>query len=100
MLLEELAWDDAGRLVTDTGRKYKVPDLAFMPPVIEVRWLEDAPNPRAVLGSKAVGEPPFMYGIGAYFALLAALRAFRAGKPLPFSAPLTNEKILGWLEEK
>jgi hypothetical protein len=41
-----------------------------------------------------------MYGIGAYFALLAALRAFRPGKPLPFTAPLTAEKVLTWLVEK
>ena len=94
MLLEELAWDDAGRLVTDTGGKYKVPDLDFMPPVIEVRWLEGAPNPRAVLGSKAVGEPPLMYGIGAFFALADAIAAARPGAALPRVSPLTPERTL------
>jgi len=97
--LEELLYSDRGRLLTDTLSTYKVPDLRTAPPHIEVRFLADAANPQAVLNSKAVGEPPFMYGIGAYFALLAALRAFRPGKPLPFSAPLTNERILAWLSE-
>ncbi len=100
MTLEELLYSDKGRLLTDTLSTYKIPDIRTAPSDIDVRFLKDAPNPAAVLNSKAIGEPPFMYGIGAYFALLAALRAFRPGKPLPFSAPLTNEKILNWLEEK
>jgi xanthine dehydrogenase large subunit len=99
MTLEELVYTAKGGLLTDTLSTYKVPDIRTAPE-IEVRFLADAANPAAVLGSKAVGEPPFMYGIGAYFALLAALRALRPGKPLPFSAPLTNEKILTWLEEE
>jgi xanthine dehydrogenase large subunit len=98
LTLEELLYSDRGRLLTDTLSTYKVPDIRSAPD-IEVRFLEDAPNAAAVLGSKAVGEPPFMYGIGAYFALLVALRALRPEKPLPFTAPLTNEKILTWLSE-
>jgi xanthine dehydrogenase large subunit len=100
MTLEELVYSDKGRLLTDSLSTYKLPDISTAPADIDVRFLPDAPNPAAVLNSKAVGEPPFMYGIGAYFALLAALRGFRPLQPLPFSAPLTNEKILGWLEEK
>lgn len=100
MTLEELVYSDKGRLLTDTLSTYKIPDILTAPAEIDVRFLKDAPNPAAVLNSKAVGEPPFMYGIGAYFALLDALRAYRPLQPLPFSAPLTNEKILGWLEEK
>ncbi|HEX7502535.1 MAG TPA: molybdopterin cofactor-binding domain-containing protein, partial [Acidobacteriota bacterium] len=100
MTLEDLVYSDKGRLLTDSLSTYKIPDIRTAPAEIDVRFLEDAPNPAAVLNSKAVGEPPFMYGIGAYYALLAALRAFRPRQPLPFSAPLTNEKILAWLEEK
>jgi xanthine dehydrogenase large subunit len=100
MTLEELLYSDQGRLLTDTLSTYKVPDIRSAPEEIDVRFLEDAPNPAAVLNSKAVGEPPFMYGIGAYFALLAAMRAFAGEKPLPFAAPLTHEKVLEWLEKK
>jgi xanthine dehydrogenase large subunit len=100
MTLEELLYSDHGRLLTDTLSTYKIPDIRTAPVEIDVRFLRDAPNAAAVFNSKAIGEPPFMYGIGAYFALLAALRAFRPGKPLPFAAPLTNEKILSWLEDK
>jgi xanthine dehydrogenase large subunit len=44
--------------------------------------------------SKAIGEPPFMYGIGAYFALINAMKAFRPDKPCFFSSPMTPEKVL------
>ena len=100
MTLEELVYSDAGRLLSDSLSTYKIPDIRSAPDVLEVRFLKDAPNPAAVLNSKAIGEPPFMYGIGAYFALLDALRAFRPGRALPFAAPLTAEKVLNWLEEK
>ncbi len=98
--LEELLYSEKGTLLTDTLSTYKVPDIRTAPERIEVRFLADAANPAAILNSKAVGEPPLMYGIGAYFALLAALRALRPGKALPFSAPLTHEKILTWLTEE
>jgi xanthine dehydrogenase large subunit len=97
MTLEDLVYSDKGLLLSDTLSTYKVPDIRTAPAEIDVRFLADTPNPAAVLNSKAIGEPPFMYGIGAYFALLAALRAARPGRPLPYSAPLTNERILDWL---
>lgn len=95
--LEELVYSRQGKLLTDTLSTYKIPDIRTAPEHIEVRFLEGVGNPAAVLNSKAVGEPPFMYGIGAYFAMLSALRATDPRKVLPYSAPLTNEKILDWL---
>ena len=44
--------------------------------------------------SKAVGEPPFMYGIGAFFAIQNAIKAFNPNYKLDFDAPLTPEKVL------
>jgi len=52
------------------------------------------------LGAKAVGEPPFMYGIGIYFALLNAIKEFNPGLNIRYSAPLTNEKILMMLYDR
>ena len=48
----------------------------------------------AIFRSKAVGEPPLMYGIGAYFALRNAIRAFNPSAEIGFSAPMTPEKTL------
>ncbi|MGJ0483193.1 MAG: hypothetical protein ACR65R_01495, partial [Methylomicrobium sp.] len=51
-------------------------------------------NPAGIMHSKAVGEPPLMYGIGGYFALAKAIRAFNPGWQAEASAPMTPEKVL------
>ena len=75
---------------------YKVPDIKIVPPHFSVTLLPNSDNPFAVCNSKAVGEPPFIHGLGAYFAVLHALRAARADRPLP-SLPLTPEKVFMYL---
>ncbi|HSN53267.1 MAG TPA: hypothetical protein VLT32_01290, partial [Candidatus Sulfomarinibacteraceae bacterium] len=44
-----------------------------------------------------IGEPPLMYGIGAYFALLDALKAFRPDREAFYHAPMTPERVLMFL---
>ena len=100
MTMEDLIHNDEGRLLTDTASNYKVPDIKFTPETVEVHFLEDEDNPYAVLNSKAIGEPPFIYGIGAFFALLNAMKAFRPEKELFLTAPLTPERILTFLYEE
>jgi xanthine dehydrogenase large subunit len=100
MTLEELSYNDEGRLLSNSLNSYKIPDLYAAPAVLDVHFLDTPGHPRAILGSKAVGEPPLMYGIGTYFALRDAVRAFQPNTPLPFSAPMTPEKVLMGLYPK
>ncbi len=95
LTLEELMYEN-GKLISDALATYKVPDVHFAPE-IKVKFLENVENPYAVLKSKAIGEPPFMYGIGAYLALKDAAKAFRKEKEWSFVAPLTNERLLFFL---
>jgi xanthine dehydrogenase large subunit len=95
MTMEEMLFPN-GRNLTDTLSTYKIPDI-LCTPEIEGHFLEDADNPNAVMRSKAIGEPPLMYGIGAYFALLDALRAFRPDREAFFHAPMTPERVLMFL---
>jgi xanthine dehydrogenase large subunit len=44
-----------------------------------------------------VGEPPLTYGIGAYSAILNAVRAFNPELELELWAPLTPQKCLTYL---
>ena len=94
MTLEDLRFDAKGRCLSGALATYKVPDNDFMPQDLEVRFLENAGNPLGPFHSKAVGEPPLMYGIGVFFALRDALRAARPNKELAFTAPLTPERAL------
>ncbi len=97
MTMEELLHQEKGRLLTDNTSTYKIPDIKSTPGIVNVHFLEDADNPKAVMSSRAIGEPPFMYGIGAYFAILDAMKAFRPDKEVFFNSPLTPEKVLCFL---
>jgi xanthine dehydrogenase large subunit len=94
MTMEEVAYNDEGRLLSNSLNSYKIPDIYAAPKVLDVHFLDTPGHPKAILRSKAVGEPPLMYGIGTYFALRDAVRAFQGHTALPFSAPLTPEKVL------
>ncbi|TGE07915.1 xanthine dehydrogenase molybdopterin binding subunit [Hymenobacter fodinae] len=94
MTLEELVFNEEGRLLSNSLNSYKIPDLYSAPKTIDVHFLDTPGHPNAIMRSKAVGEPPLMYGIGAYFAVRDAIRSFRPGATLPFSAPITPEKVL------
>ena len=94
MTMEDLQYDENGRLLSNALANYKVPDVYFMPDDIQVKFLEDADSELGPYGSKAVGEPPLMYGIGAFFALRHAMKAFRPDLKFPLTSPLTPERIL------
>lgn len=98
--MEEFLYNHDGRILTDSLSTYKVPDIYSSPRILECRALEtEGPQP-AIFKSKAVGEPPFMYGIGAYFALQNAIRSFNPSWIPDYDAPLTPEKVLMRLYNK
>ena len=100
MTMEEVLFNSEGRMLTDSLSTYKVPDIYSAPETLEFRALEtEGPEP-ALLKSKAIGEPPFMYGIGAYFALHNAIRSFNPSWKPDFDAPMTPEKVLMRLYDK
>jgi xanthine dehydrogenase large subunit len=94
MTIEEIIYNKEGKLITDALSTYKVPDMHFTPKEIEIEFLENAENTAGLKGSKAIGEPPLMYGIGAFFAILNAMKAFNPDKEYKLSAPITPEKVL------
>ncbi|OUR94785.1 xanthine dehydrogenase [Flavobacteriales bacterium 34_180_T64] len=99
MTMEEIAYNEEGQLLSNALSTYKVPDIFSVPKNIEVIPVETEGNDMAILKSKAVGEPPLMYGIGAYFALQNAITAFNPNHKLQFHAPMTPEKVLMSLYE-
>jgi xanthine dehydrogenase large subunit len=94
MTMEEVVYDVNGRLRSNALSTYKVPDIYAVPKKIAIDFLQTPHDNLAIFRSKAVGEPPLMYGIGAYFALRNAVRAFNKTGHFPFDAPMTPEKVL------
>ena len=94
MTMEEVVYDNEGKLRSNALSTYKVPDVYSVPDEIALEFLDTDKDNLAILRSKAVGEPPLMYGIGAFFALWNAIKAFNPGAEVPFHAPMTPEKVL------
>ena len=99
MTIEELSYRKNGKLDSSTLSTYKIPDIYSVPKEIIIEALETEGTDMAILKSKAVGEPPLMYGIGAYFAIQNAVKAFNKNYELKFDAPFTHEKVLMGLYE-
>ena len=100
MTMEEIAYNSDGKLLSNALSTYKVPDIFSAPKTIETIPLETEGNEMAIQKSKAVGEPPLMYGIGVYFAIQQAVKEFNPTYKLKFHAPFTPEKVLLGLYEK
>lgn len=94
MTMEEVVYNAEGRLLSNALSTYKIPDIYSVPATLDIAFLETDGSDLAILKSKAVGEPPLMYGIGAFFALRNAVLAFHPGSGIAYSAPMTPEKVL------
>ncbi len=101
MTMEEVVFDAEGRLRSNALSTYKIPDIYSVPKTIDILPLETTRANLAIFNSKAVGEPPLMYGLGAYFAIREAVKAFRSDASadaddtdIRFDAPFTTEKVL------
>jgi xanthine dehydrogenase large subunit len=91
---EELWWNDRGALGTHAPSTYKIPTCSDLAPDFRVALMQSAPNAEdTIYRSKAVGEPPLMLALSAFFALRDAIAS--DGEPLPdLHAPATPEAIL------
>ena len=93
MTMEEIIYDKDGRLRSNALSTYKVPDIYSVPKRITIDFLQTQKDNLAIFRSKAVGEPPLMYGIGAFFALRNAIKAYSPTARPAFNAPMTPEKL-------
>ncbi|MGW8170943.1 MAG: xanthine dehydrogenase molybdopterin binding subunit [Stutzerimonas stutzeri] len=101
LTMEELVWNDKGKLMTNGPASYKIPAMADMPLDLRVKLVENRKNPEdTVFHSKAVGEPPFMLGISVWCAIkdaVASLADYRAQPQI--DAPATPERVLWGVEQ-
>ncbi|KAH6770040.1 xanthine dehydrogenase 1 [Perilla frutescens var. hirtella] len=95
--LEEVKWGDAahkwippGCLYSCGPGTYKIPSINDVPFKFNISLLKDAPNPKAIHSSKAVGEPPFFLASSVFFAIKDAIIAARAEVGLTHWFPLDN----------
>ena len=94
MTCEDVFYDEKGKLRSNALSTYKIPDIYAAPKEIDIIPLITDKENLAILQSKAVGEPPLMYGLGTYFAIENAIQSFNPAVPCRMNAPYTPEKVL------
>ncbi len=95
-LLEELAYDDQGQLLTTSFMDYLLPTVAEMPDVTVARILEETPTPLNPLGVKGVGEGGSS-GTGAAIANAVADALTPLGVTIT-ALPLTPSKLVALVD--
>ncbi len=101
LTMEELWWNDKGKLMTHAPSTYKIPVASDVPAEFNVRIYESGINAEdSIHRSKAVGEPPLMLGISVLHAIRDAIAATADNSLSPkLDAPATAEAILASVEE-
>jgi xanthine dehydrogenase large subunit len=91
---EELVYSAEGELLANSPNNYKIPNIECLPRVFQVDFLQNAENRINLMGSKAVGEPPFLLGISVWAAAKQALSSLSPGRSKVLNLPATSEELL------
>lgn len=94
--MEELPINEKGRYLAVNPSTYKIPTVRDIPENLHVEIVPSQDEHASVMGSKATGEPPFIYGLSVFFAMQNALRSVKESARLSF--PATPEAILKALD--
>ena len=100
LTMEECIWDKKGKLLTHGPSTYKIPVGGDVPEHFRVSLFDNQNVRPTPFRSKAVGEPPLMLALSAYFALRDAVASTAAGgQVLSMDAPATPERLLMAMEQ-
>ena len=95
LTIEDLKWDDRGRLISNNPATYKIPAIGDTPEVFNVDLYPRDNDEDSIYHSKAVGEPPFMLANSVWCAIkdaISSLTDYKVDPQLP--APATPEAVL------
>lgn len=91
---EELKYSEKGALLSYSPTTYKIPNIQDVPAILNCNFIDNPDNTVNVRGSKAVGEPPLLLGIGVWAAVKDALIYAAKGEVPKLNLPATGEEIL------
>ncbi len=101
LTMEEVVWDNSGKLKTFSPSTYKIPAVTDTPGKFNVEIFEKGSNVENVVNKqKTTGEPPLMLAMSVFFAIKDAIASVSDYKKTPkLDAPATPEKILMSISE-
>ena len=95
---EDLRYAESGELLSHSPTTYKIPNIADVPAIFNVDYLE-IDNTVNIAGSKATGEPPLLLAISVWTAIKHAFTFVSNGSPPKLMLPATHEEIVMKLAE-
>jgi xanthine dehydrogenase large subunit len=97
--MEEVVQDSTGHNLAGSLSTYKIPTFRDLPAEWHIELVESGSKLAGIAGSKAVGEPPFIYGEAVFFAIRHAIEAITDYKvAAELRHPATPEAILTAIE--
>ncbi len=96
LTMEEVKWNDNGKITTFSPSTYKIPAVNDIPKKFNVEIYKEGKNVEDVVNkSKTTGEPPLMLAMSVFFAIKDAISSVSNYKKIPkLDAPATAENIL------
>jgi len=95
--MEEMKFDCNGSYMEKDLSTYKIPSFRDLPEIFDIELIEKDLTYSSVFGSKAIGEPPLIYGEAVYFAIRNALKSVLAttdNESIELPMPATSEAII------
>ena len=93
--IEEERFDAAGRWLAVSPSTYKIPTIRDVPDDFVIETVERDLHHASVLGSKAIGEPPLVYGEAAWFAVKDAIESLTGHRrEAALAHPATPDAVL------
>ena len=101
LTMEEVKWNDNGKITTFSPSTYKIPAVSDIPKKFNVEIYKEGKNVEDVVNkSKTTGEPPLMLAMSVFFAIKDAISSVSNYKNIPkLDAPATAENILLSIKE-
>ncbi len=98
--MEEVRYNDKGESMASTPSTYKIPAMHDVCSNFVVKQVNKERSQASVLGSKAVGEPPFLYGLAGWFSIMNALSYItKSPENINLKMPATPEAVLLAIED-
>jgi xanthine dehydrogenase large subunit len=98
--MEEVRYNDKGESMATTPSTYKIPTMSDVCSNFVVKQVNKERSQASVLGSKAVGEPPFLYGLAGWFSIMNAISyVTKSPETIKLKMPATPEAVLLAIED-
>lgn len=97
--MEDMSFDASGKYLATDLSTYKIPTIADMPQDFTIELITKNSQHASVMGSKAVGEPPLIYGLATFFAIKNAILSINPNEEVELAFPATGEAILNAIKK-